>query len=317
MTIARSLSEYFVPASPGCADRSLRRSLLSNFVEVAVVAPPRARSARSGSGLARILGQAPGRTLRFVGTLAVALAASCGGAGRFVPIGTIAVSVPIRAAHQLKVQTEVGSVRLTPSSGDRLSVHADISVNESLAAQFPSADLDRDLTAVVEGDVVTIRSNHLGEREGWRIDLVIEAPPALTPEIVVAVGEVKIVGGGGDVAAHVQVGEIELTGKAGKATLTTTTGAIHVDVAELRGGEFITATGAIEIAVPKTTAAEVLLTTAVGAISVTGAPSVKSSGSVNGGHAVGPIGPTAAGGTHGDAITASATVGAIRFTVRD
>ncbi len=58
----RSASEYFEPASPGCADRSQRRSSSSTSLEVDVVAPPRARPARSGSGLARILGRAPSFT---------------------------------------------------------------------------------------------------------------------------------------------------------------------------------------------------------------------------------------------------------------
>lgn len=262
-------------------------------------------------------------------------AAACSGSERFVAIGTVATTAAVAPSVRfLSVNNAVGSVQLTPAHSDQVTIRATVSVHASMQAQFPAADLARDLLVTTDPDSVKIQSLHAATSEdaGWKLDLVIEAPPRLHWTIVQAVGAVNVEADNTDVAVSVAVGAIDLTGSARQIELVASTGAARANVAKLAGGtmnagvgavqltvreagptdslDLTTSTGAIEIELPATASADVTLLATMGGIEVQGAPGVKPVNGVLGQRATGSL------GDGGPRLMASAGVGGIRLTVR-
>lgn len=253
----------------------------------------------------------------------------------YVPIGTLATTAAVAPSVRfLSVNNAVGSVHLTPAHSDQVTIRATVSVHESMKAEYPAADLARDLRVTTDPDSVKIQNLHTGSSEdsGWKLDLVIEAPARLHWTVVQAVGEVKAEADGTDVSVSVAVGAIDLTGSARQIELVASTGAARANVKKLAGGtmnagvgavelrvreagptdalDLTTSTGGIEIELPASASADVTLLASMGGIEVKGAPGLKPVQAAMGQRA------TCSLGSGGPRLTASAGVGGVRLTVR-
>src|SRR5262245_54231554 len=96
----------------------------------------------------------------------------------FVTIGSCDASRPAAGVQRLDVDDPIGSVHLSPSSDEEVSITAKIGVKESLRGKFPAADAARDLKIDAAGDALRIGSGHAddGHRDDFQIDLLIRAP---------------------------------------------------------------------------------------------------------------------------------------------
>jgi len=90
----------------------------------------------------------------------VLLGAGCRFSDDFVTIGRVTTTVEAAGIERLDLNDPVGSVHVVPARDDRFAITADVSVRRSLQAQFPTADLTRDLRIGVEGATLRIANAH-------------------------------------------------------------------------------------------------------------------------------------------------------------
>jgi DUF4097 and DUF4098 domain-containing protein YvlB len=272
------------------------------------------------------------RTGRIAAAAAALLAAGCHLNDPYVAIGDVATAHPSAGISRLVVNDPVGSVHLRPAADERVSVTARVSVRASLQTTYPTADLARDVRIVADQATLTIANAHAegGHGDDFELDLEIAAPARLAWSVVVGAGGAEIEGGGNDVDANVGAGDVALRGAIAKLAAQSGAGSVRAELASLDGGHLeagaggvaltiaggtlahdltcVSGAGSIQIAVPSTLAAEVALTTGVGALNVQGA-GLEVRSSVVGGSAHGRLG---AGGPQ---LTATAGTGALTFRV--
>jgi hypothetical protein len=281
-----------------------------------------------------------GRLARFVsiaalGSLGAFLPSCRSSDDAYVPIGRLTASLDAgEDVKWLNVFSGVGSITLKPAPAEQISVRADVSVRASAREKFAAADLTRDLSLATSAGIATITNRHdqEGERSLFKIDFEIAAPARLQWTIMRAIGEVKVEAQDNSVVANVLVGTVEVTGAVRHLELVVAVGKARADLKSLGGGsivvttgdakctvresgpterlELITTTGDVELELPPTAANEIDLLSAMGGCDVSNAPNVKPVSAGLGRHAQGTVG---AGGPR---ITANASVGNVRLSVR-
>lgn len=241
------------------------------------------------------------------------VAAGCASSDSFVAIGSVDASRPAAGVQRLDVDDPIGSIRVTPSSDDAVSIRAKIAVRSSLREQFPTADAARDLKIDVVGDALRIGSGHAddGHRDHFQIDLEIRAPARMPWKVAIGVGGVDVTGEGNAIDATAGVGNVVLHGKVAAAHATSGVGNVVVDVDTLASGVAKTGTGNVrvtitggslsgplectsgvgnvDVSVAPTVAADVALHTGVGTVRCDGA-SIGTTKNFVGGDAAGKLG---------------------------
>lgn len=203
--------------------------------------------------------------------LALLLFAGCrrGAPPEYRLLGTLSGSRAAEGVGEISVATHVGGLILETRSGAGIAVEAEVSVRAGRAEERP--DPERDLRISLEGSTLRIESGHLegADRDDWRVDLRVAAPPDLAVSLRTGVGDVGVKGRTAAAKVATGVGSVSLEGSFSKIGLRAGAGTISVDAERVAGGDLRTGTGAIRFATGAGPAGDLSLEASVGSIFLT------------------------------------------------
>ena len=180
--------------------------------------------------------------------LALLLGACSSMGSTHVAVGVVDVAPPLEEWSELAVRTNVGDVRIEPSSSGRLELEASVRVSDE-RNDVTTALAERDVACFVDGEVLHIENAHLGDddQDDWYVSFVVRTPTASAVRVTNGVGDVFVDVPCSAVEITGGVGDVEVHGVDGAATITSGTGSILVRAEGLQTCALSTGVGSIDV----------------------------------------------------------------------
>lgn len=165
-----------------------------------------------------------------------------------VVIGSVHEERSIGDLTSVRIVTNVGDLRVSPSSDGRLHVEAEVRVHDDRALEAVEADFERDVVMLQEDGQLTIKNRHLDadDADDWYVSFTIELPDVESVELESGVGNMWLRHDGQLARCHAGVGNIDFRG--GVETLELTSGVGDAQAAgDMRSATVACGTGNVRV----------------------------------------------------------------------
>jgi hypothetical protein len=176
------------------------------------------------------------------------------GQGSFTLLTTVRTSRPLdRSVRALRLDTNVGDIKLIRSDSAELTVEANVRVKPSVDRDKASKDFDQHVRIAQTGDVLTVADAHKDapDHDAWSVALKVAIPRTLPVTAHTAVGNIAVELASGAVSLSTGVGNLTLKADAVTSVSGNTgTGNATFDLGEVTGRvEAKAGTGSVKLSV--------------------------------------------------------------------